>query len=1176
MFGDEDYFLDPLNNAASGFVRLATYDTSGDGKIDANDDDFEELELWFDSADSGTLGVTDSGELELLSAHVNVIYLDHLFGDTIQGANEVDPRYEAEIEGSIELILEVDGALAGPFRDIELKNGDTLEAGVFDLFFEADQFNLRDPDEDTDPRITSTGFDLEGHGDLRDLNIMAAGDADLESLAAAVVDDGTTAYDVADILTVHAAVEDLTLGWAGSADLDPEARGIHYDARKLGFLEAYYGEVYYSVEEFAEQSIPDAKAVELAKDPFGQGAIALRELWHETIIDLTAEAVFQTMLDTDLPAVSYDETDDGLVIDRDAEMTQAEVETLLSTIFDTDTSLAYEQLWVQVLDRFMPDISVSTEGYDYDTVLIDALTNASNTSELEALRRPIHDDAFRFAMFETNVADKRKHENFAHGTDIFEDEFTSDSGVAFEFTDTETVNVTLRDVLMDGSEIATEKVWLAGYDSNIDVGAGRARIYLGRGEHTVWNRGYADTLEGPTNFGTGGATPTVMSVNLTGSGLILNLDLHADQIIGVADQSYGFNPGHTVNVIDVGSDNTHIQDYQINFRRGEGDDTINLSNGEDTVFGGGGDDVIDVGDGDENKAQGGAGHDSITGGTGADTLRGDSGNDTITGGAGDDSLTGDAGRDDLDGGEGADLMSGGDSDDTLVGGNGNDTLNGDDGDDEIRGGGGADTLSGGAGSDLLFGGAGNDSIGAGTGADTLYGEAGDDTLTGGDDDDVLVGGAGADALDGANGTRDAASYEGAGAAVAVDLTNVANNAGDAIGDTYVNIDRLIGSDHGDTLTGYATVKTEIDGGLGNDIIVGGTGKDTLAGEAGADSIDGGAGDDVVTGGAGADTLVGGAGTDTLSFVGSTAVLVDLVTASNNTGDAAGDVISGFEVLIGTDGGDTLIGESSIAMTIQGGAGADDITGGSAGDALEGGDAADSLSGGGGTDTLDGGGGADTLLGGTGQDILYGGADNDSLLGETGGDEIYGGTGDDILDGADGNDELFGGAGADNLTGGDGGDDIFGGDGNDTIDGGDDADDLDGGLGADSIDGGVANDILTGGDGNDTLDGEANNDSLVGGDGDDSLTGGTHDDTLTGGNGDDRFVFVTGDGTDVISDFVQGEDRIDFSNDAGVTVIGDLNFSDDGSGNAVIDYGTIDEITLIGIDHTSLGASDFVF
>ncbi len=128
--------------------------------------------------------------------------------------------------------------------------------------------------------------------------------------------------------------------------------------------------------------------------------------------------------------------------------------------------------------------------------------------------------------------------------------------------------------------------------------------------------------------------------------------------------------------------------------------------------------------------------------------------------------------------------------------------------------------------------------------------------------------------------------------------------------------------------------------------------------------------------------------------------------------------------------------------------------------------------------------ADTLIGGAGDDALWGGAGNDFLEGGLGIDHITAGEGDDIITdigaavgagdvskGEGGNDAIFLGEGLDLAFGGEGQDfivgardtkDIFGGEGSDFVYSGD---------GASVILGNEGNDWLEGGDGFDILAGE---------------------------------------------------------------------------------------------------------
>ena len=91
------------------------------------------------------------------------------------------------------------------------------------------------------------------------------------------------------------------------------------------------------------------------------------------------------------------------------------------------------------------------------------------------------------------------------------------------------------------------------------------------------------------------------------------------------------------------------------------------------------------------------------------------------------------------------------------------------------------------------------------------------------------------------------------------------------------------------------------------------------------------------------------------------------------------------------------------------------------------------------------------------------------------------------------------------------------------------------AGNDVIQGGDGNDIISGGEGNDWLFGADGDDRLVGSSGNDILAGGDGSDKLTGASGKDIFIFTASEfGTtklgehDTITDFKQGEDKIDIS------------------------------------------------
>ncbi|WP_368187932.1 calcium-binding protein [Aestuariibius sp. HNIBRBA575] len=329
----------------------------------------------------------------------------------------------------------------------------------------------------------------------------------------------------------------------------------------------------------------------------------------------------------------------------------------------------------------------------------------------------------------------------------------------------------------------------------------------------------------------------------------------------------------------------------------------------------------------------------------------------------------------------------------------------------------------------------------------------------------------------------------------------------------------------------------------------------------SDTMVGTNGDDVVNGLGGADHLTGGAGNDTLS------------------GGAAGDWLyggDGLDVLNGGNGFDRLYGET----------GDDQLSGFFGNDSLYGGAGADTLLGQFGSDSLSGGAGNDVLNGGNGNDAMDGGADNDTLIGGRGNDVMNGGAGNDTINGQVGSDDLFGGAGADSISGGAGLDTIEGGNGTDEIDGGLGADSILGGGGADVIHGNAGSDTINGGAAGDQLFGEGGDDDLAGGDGADTLLGGTGNDVLNGGNGSDvlfggagvdRFVFAGSIGSNIVSDWQNGVDIIDFSGFAGVSETSHILTLATQSGNDVLlSLGAGQLIRVLNANVSQLDDSDFVF
>ncbi len=584
----------------------------------------------------------------------------------------------------------------------------------------------------------------------------------------------------------------------------------------------------------------------------------------------------------------------------------------------------------------------------------------------------------------------------------------------------------------------------------------------------------------------------------------------------------------------------------------------------------------------------------------------------------------------------------------LIGTAKNDTLVGDVGANTLDGGtGGDDTLVGGDGADQLIGGMHTTGIGdtadysasafgvtvnlaqQGTGfnaatglitgpvttfkaqtggdaaGDTLFGienvigSAGIDVITGdsnvnlvdaGDSGDTLDGGAGIDTLTYAK-SDEAVTIALNGATVATGI------GGHADGDKVSNFENVIGSDFGDEISGD-TFANFIDGGKDNDKLSGGGGTDTLLG---------GEGDDSLNGGLLGDKLIGGAGIDTADY-STSALGVTINLSKQGTayvpatgavtgavaqvgGDAAGDLLSGIENVIGSSKDDLFTGSADANKFTGGGGTLDTVTYIAATAGLT----VDMLVGGNGTgvakgDTFDtierliGTNFNDTLTAANTKTILDGGLLDDTLLSGDGADVLIGGAGIDTvsylnasakvtvdLSIKDGTYNAMTGAVAstglgfkaqDDSTGGDyfiGIENVTGSSYGDTLKGNSGANRLDGGSGDDTLIGGLGDDFLEGNDGSDTADYSAatgpvtanlakhtataagvgtdtlsNVEGLVGSIFKDMLTGDEFDNAISGGDGDDFLdggagadTFTGGDGIDTLT-YVSATSGVTFS------------------------------------------------
>ena len=291
---------------------------------------------------------------------------------------------------------------------------------------------------------------------------------------------------------------------------------------------------------------------------------------------------------------------------------------------------------------------------------------------------------------------------------------------------------------------------------------------------------------------------------------------------------------------------------------------------------------------------------------------------------------------------------------------------------------------------------GNDRFTASNGADSLNGGNGDDTFITRDGADTVVGGAG-------NDTWVYAENDSSGNSFTTAFLDEGRTWDGDSADTLSSIENVVIIDDRDTelrgtnganrLAG-AGGEDLIWGRAGNDLIMGNGDRDTLIGEGGADTVIGGSGfDSLIAGepGTAADRYDGGDGDDRLIYARDYQAVKDIENANNQQRDVedlpssgpirvfgadgrvqrlsndasqvlAVDLFENIEIVVGSDGNDTLVGtapEEDGRFVLDGAAG-DDILIANGATQLLGGNGNDLFRPTGGNATVDGGFGQDTV------------------------------------------------------------------------------------------------------------------------------------------------------------------------------------------------------------------------
>ncbi|MFM2389352.1 MAG: hypothetical protein RLZZ437_907, partial [Pseudomonadota bacterium] len=450
----------------------------------------------------------------------------------------------------------------------------------------------------------------------------------------------------------------------------------------------------------------------------------------------------------------------------------------------------------------------------------------------------------------------------------------------------------------------------------------------------------------------------------------------------------------------------------------------------------------------------------------------------------------------------------------------------------------------------------------GTGNDTFRDLAGNDDAFGGAGNDTFFADAGEDLYDGGDGI-DRVNYSGATAGLSIFMGAPTQSTGIAMGDRFVGIEYLLGSNFGDVIISQGL--TRLYGLGGDDVLADSTGTQQLWGGDGRDIflfVDGDQAQDKIM-----DFVLGQDVID-LSRWGVTSfdqlVIRELVTGA---GVATGDLSISFNgeslTLEGYGAARIpLFNASSFIFAdptqIDPNRWAGATVDGTAGNDLMNGAFRD----------VDGqgiSGGGQTILARLGNDTIFDGPGNDAVFGGDGNDTIHNGIGSDTIDGGAGRDVL-------SYVYVDGG--ILFDMANQTANAGQAAGDL--ATGIEWLHGSDFSDVIFGGS-LALIDGRA---------GDDYIRDGAGTQQLTGGAGLDTFAFGAGDrASDRVLDFVVGEDKLDLSA-WGVTALSQLTItarqttSGNGSirNDVLVTYGreTVILNGLTAADRANITDASFVF
>ena len=295
LFGDAD---------TEGFAELATFDSNGDGLVDAQDANFSDILVWQDANENG---VTDAGELTTLSANgITALATGYTETSRFEEGNQIIGEGHYVINGNSQTLAEV---LFLQETESSIPAGNSIEI---------------------DAETLSFAFSL-GYGDLHYLQAAMSENSYLFSLMEELESLTPEQFDV-----VSDKVRAFLFEWAGVTDVDPATRGAEVDGREIAFLEKFMG-----------------RPILGGGDTDSFNAAIFNRAFDLALEVFETRFVIQGVMNELFPDAVYNfETGDAFI---GSDLTAIENAALNSTA----ESEAYWVKWATILDRYKADVNAT-------------------------------------------------------------------------------------------------------------------------------------------------------------------------------------------------------------------------------------------------------------------------------------------------------------------------------------------------------------------------------------------------------------------------------------------------------------------------------------------------------------------------------------------------------------------------------------------------------------------------------------------------------------------------------------------------------------------------------------------------------------------------------------------------------------------------------------------------